>query len=241
MGNLFNVEGPVMRTLTKVADLLYLNLITLACCLPIITIGASMTALHYTALKIVRGENSYTVKNYFKSFKENFVQATIIWVMMLVVIALFVLDIFWIKYLPVQIQKAAWIVLIVMAAVVIFVTMYIFPVLAKFDNTIGRTIKNSFMISLMLFPKSVLMVIVNLVPAYVTIYQPQIFPLVPMFGFSAPAFVFALMYNKPFKKLEDMVLAANGEKDAVDPETDERIFKDELDECLIESQEEQQK
>ena len=78
MGRFFNLDSPVMVALTKMADLIIVNLLAFFCCLPIITVGASMTALHYVVLKIVRDEECYIVKGFFKSFKDNFKQATII-------------------------------------------------------------------------------------------------------------------------------------------------------------------
>ena len=78
MGKLFDYDHPFLRLLSRIADLFVLNLMTLVLCLPIITIGASITAAHYTALKLHRGEN-YVMPNFWKSFKENFKQSTIIW------------------------------------------------------------------------------------------------------------------------------------------------------------------
>ncbi len=53
---LFNLDSPLMRALGKMADLMWLNILTMVCCIPVFTIGASLTALHYMALKIVRDE-----------------------------------------------------------------------------------------------------------------------------------------------------------------------------------------
>ena len=71
MGKLFNIDSPVMRFLGKVADLMILNLVTLLCCIPVVTIGASLTAMHYVLLKMVRNEESYIVRSFFKSFKRD--------------------------------------------------------------------------------------------------------------------------------------------------------------------------
>ena len=81
---LFNLDSPLMQGLSKMADLMWLNVLTLLCCLPVVTMGASLTAMNYVALKIVRDEECYISKSFFKSFKENFKQATIIWLMILV-------------------------------------------------------------------------------------------------------------------------------------------------------------
>ena len=52
----FNLDSPVMQALGKMADLMWLNILTLICCIPVVTVGASLTAMHYMALKIVRNE-----------------------------------------------------------------------------------------------------------------------------------------------------------------------------------------
>ena len=84
MGRFFNLDSPVMVFLSKMADLMILNLLTLLLCIPIITAGDAITALYYMTIKIVKGEEGYIVRGYFKSFKENFKQATLIWLMVLV-------------------------------------------------------------------------------------------------------------------------------------------------------------
>jgi len=81
-----------MQGLGKVADLMILNILAMICCIPIFTTGAALTALHYMSLKIVRGEECYIVKGFFKSFKQNFKQATVIWLILLVAIFILVGD-----------------------------------------------------------------------------------------------------------------------------------------------------
>ena len=89
MGKIFDMDSPVMRFLSRMADLMIMNLVVTICCIPIVTIGASITAMHYVMLKLVRGEDGYIVKDFFKSFKQNFKQSTIIWLIMCVFIFVF--------------------------------------------------------------------------------------------------------------------------------------------------------
>ena len=83
MNRIFNMDNKFFVFMGRVADLIILNLVCLVCCIPIITIGASLTALYYVTLKMVRNEESYIIKSFFKSFRENFKQSTIINVIML--------------------------------------------------------------------------------------------------------------------------------------------------------------
>ena len=76
----------------KVADLFILNILCLICCIPIVTAGASITAMFYVTMKMVKNEESYIIKSFFKSFKQNFKQATVINLIMLVLAVILYVD-----------------------------------------------------------------------------------------------------------------------------------------------------
>ena len=92
MSRFFNPDNPIMEFIAKIFDLILLNLIFIFSCVPIITIGASTSALSYVTLKMVRNEEAYIVRSFFKSFKDNFKQATIINLIMIAVGAVLYLD-----------------------------------------------------------------------------------------------------------------------------------------------------
>ncbi len=198
--------------------------------------------MHYMALKIARDEECYITRDYFKSFKLNFRQATIIWLLMLFFILVLVGDFFILKNSQMQYGNVLSIILTVVAVLLLFTCTFVFPVLAKFDNTILRTIKNSFFIGVLQFPKTILMMILSLVPAVLFIFVPRIIPIVVLFCFTAPAWVSAKLYSKFFQKLEDQITGENAPEEAEEEagKEDERIFRDELDETLISESENSQ-
>ena len=112
-----SIDGPVMRFLGKVADMMILNLLVLICSIPIITMGASLTAMHYVALKVVREEESYITKDFFRSFKMNFKQATKLWLVVLVVGALIGYDIFIMTSTAVNIPAVIKVIILVVTAI----------------------------------------------------------------------------------------------------------------------------
>lgn len=232
---LFNLDSPLMQALGKMADLLWLNVLTMICCIPIFTVGASLTALNYMALKIARDEECYITKGFFKSFKENFKQATAIWLLMLVVILVLVGDFLIMRESGLEFSNVLRVIITVVAVLVVFTGLYVFPVLAKFENTIRRTIKNAFLMSIMQFPKTILMAILYLLPAVLFVLVYQVAPLAFLFGLSVPAWLSAKLYSKFFKKLEDQILEAAGGSQEGDE--DEHIFSDELEESLIDGTE----
>ena len=232
----FDLDSPLMQVLNKVADLLWLNILTLICCIPIVTVGASLTAMNYMALKIVRNEECYITKGFFKSFKQNFKQATAIWLLFLLAVLVLAGDFYIMKNSGIEFNIVIKVVIGIVALILAFTWMFVFPVLAKFDNTVIRTIKNAFVMSILQFPKTLLMIVMYALPILIGMLVPQAFPICFLFGLSAPAYVSALLYNKFFKKLEDQYIAATtpAEEEGAKEENAERIFKDELDESLIE-------
>lgn len=202
MGKFFNLDSPIMSGLSKLADLIWLNILAFICSIPIITIGASMTALNYVALKMVRDEEGYVTRAYFKSFKQNFRQATIIWLIMLLAAAVIIGDLVIFGFSGIVFPAWVKVALIAISVLGIFATMHVFPVLARFDNTILNTFKNSFFMGILSLPKTVLMMVIWAVPILISLYFFQAFPLVIGLGTSGPVFLSAMLYNKTFKRFE---------------------------------------
>lgn len=223
--SIFNMESSFMRALTRVADLMILNFITLICCIPVITAGAALTALHYMCLKMVREEEGYLLKGYFKAFRENLKQATLLWLLLLLAVGVIVTDVAVMYYAVIDFPFIIRIAILVVGFIVLCTSMYLFPMQAKFANSIPQTIKNAFMASMIQFPKTLLMVLMLFVPPGVILLSERFVPLVLVFFFSLHAYLSALLYNKFFLRMEDRnpvrrPVGAQGE--------DGRIFHDEL-------------
>ena len=137
MHGILNPEGPVMSFITKITYSAYLNLLWLICCLPIVTAGASTTALFYVTLKVAKNEEGSLTKSFFHSFRENFRQATVIWMILLAVGIVLGIDGY--IFYHMRFENAFWTVatavFLIAAAAYAIILMYIFPLLARFDNT----------------------------------------------------------------------------------------------------------
>lgn len=202
MSKIFDMDSPVMRVLNRVGDLLILNFLMIICCLPIITIGASFTAMHYVLLKIVRGEEGYLFRGFLKSFKQNFKQATILWLIMMAVIAVYVGDILIFNYSGMEFPTVLVVAVIAIAVIALMVASYVFPLLARFENTVGNTIKNAALMAFLNLPKTLLMLIVYALPFVIAYFSAYSIIFVIMFGYSVPAYVAAWLYSGVFKKFE---------------------------------------
>lgn len=210
MDKIFNEDSPFIKVLSTIADLLWLNILTLLGCLPIFTIGASLTAMHYVLLKIVRGEEGYITKGYFKSFSENFKQATGIWLIFLLILAVMGGDIFLVFYtnlefpsiFGVDFPTVIGIVLSILGVLFLMVWLYVFPILSHFENSVKNTIKNAFMFSIVSFPQTVLMILIYVIIFFVFYYISYLIPLALLLGISGPAYLCAFLYSGTFKKFE---------------------------------------
>ncbi|MBR4993315.1 MAG: YesL family protein [Lachnospiraceae bacterium] len=196
-----NIDSPLMRFLSRMGDLMLLNILTAILCLPIITAGAAITALHYVSLKMVRGEEGYIFKDYMRSFKQNFKQATAIWAIGLVIILIFVGD-YYILLNAENVPQGLGMIILAVSIIVFVVSRYIFPVLSHFENTTLKTIKNGVFMSLMAVPKAFCMAILEITPIVLLYFTVRVMPLVLLFGISLPAYLGAMLYNTTFKKFE---------------------------------------
>lgn len=149
----FSYDSKFSQILLKISGSCMLNLLWFVCSLPIVTIGASTTALYYASLKLVRDEDNHIVGQFFRSFKENFKQATVLWLILLGV-GLFLGADGYILYHLRQISTGPAAVLwtlvlaVVIAAAVVYtiVLLYVFPLLASVSNTNAAMLKNAFLI-----------------------------------------------------------------------------------------------
>ncbi|MCH5270887.1 MAG: DUF624 domain-containing protein [Lachnospiraceae bacterium] len=234
MGKLFDIESPLIQGLNKVADLMWLNVLTLICCIPIITAGAALTSAHYVALKIKRNEEGYISREFFKSFKMNFKQSTIIWLLVLLIAFIFLVDFYIIKEGGIVLSNVLQVVLMAICCLFVFTVIWVFPMQAKFVNSIKGTLKNALALSIIQIPRTLLMLVVYILPYVILYFTLQVFPLVFLFGISVPVYVSAILYNKMFKKLEENILERLEKEKAgetgndLQPETEEedKIFSD---------------
>lgn len=193
MSKLFRMDSPLMRFLTKIADLMVLNILFCVTSIPLITIGASWTALYSVTLKMVRDEEGSVSRSYFRSFRQNFRQATLLWLGVLVVLALLVLDI---RVLNGMSEGTAPGLLRVgveiLALLGIMVLQYLFPSLARFEASLADTLKNACMMVLAHLPKTALMTAAAVGAVWITLINNTTIAVGlmvwPLIGFSLMAF-----------------------------------------------------
>ena len=203
MNRLFNLDSPIMVFLGKVGDLIWLNVLTMICCIPIVTVGASITALHYVSIKMVRNEEGYLTKNFFKSFRQNFFQATVLWVLMLFILAVAGADFYFLSMMEGTVVEVVKIGLYAVFLLFLCSSIYWFPLLSKFENSLRNIVKNSLLLSIMHFPKTIgILLIHGVFIALYYFFTFRIMPVILLMGISLPAYAASYLFSGIFKKLE---------------------------------------
>lgn len=202
MGRFFNLDSPLMQFLSKMADLMILNVITLLLCIPVITAGDAVCALYYMTIKMVKGEECYIIRGYFKSFRDNFRQATILWIISILLGLILAGDFLILRNTSFSFGDVMMVLIMVVAIIYLFTMIYLFPVLSRFENSVKNTIKNSFLMSVLNLPKTILLFLINLAPVVLLLVTFQAMPFLIMFGFSVPAYVCSMLFVKIFKRFE---------------------------------------
>ena len=203
MGRFFSMDNKFFTFMNKVADLCILNIICLVCCIPIVTAGASITAMYYVTLKMVRNEEAYIVRSFFKSFKDNFKQATIINLIMIAVGAVLYLDLNVAKNMPGSAGQIFHVNFMAFVIIYYVLFLYVYPILARFYNTIRNTIKNALFMAIRHLPYTVVMVLIGLCPLlllFIGSYQIQstLFALFLVMGFGVIAYCNSFFLVKIF-------------------------------------------
>jgi len=195
MGGLFNMDGPFYKLGTLIFDMLLLNLIWLIFSLPIFTIGASTTALFYVCGKKVNSEDGYLFKDFWKSFKMNFKQSTIVWIIIMLVGFILYIDFKSINLME-GLNKYFFVLLLVVGFETLITIIYIFPVLSKFYIKTSNLIRTSFFMA----NKHLLTTISCILLIFLDVFLVIKVSFFILFMFSAYAYSASFLFKRVFDK-----------------------------------------
>ena len=170
MGELFNLDNKFFQGINKIIDCVCLSFLWVLLCIPVVTAGAATTALYYTVNKVIRNNRSYIWKEFWHAFRTNFKQSTLVWLIVIFIYAIMGID----CYIMFQYAKAGvsyGSLYIVFAVLMLIVTMwanYLFPYMARFENTLKAVLKNCVIMALLNLGKSVVLLVLFLAALVVT-------------------------------------------------------------------------
>lgn len=171
MSKLMDINGKLFQVMGRIGDLIVLNLLLLACSLPVVTIGAAITAVYDMSLRLLRGDEGHLIRGYFKAFRSNFKEATKLWLVCVAVITVIAGDLLVRSYLP-QFAPLLTIAAGIQGVVLLAAALYAFPLQARYENSIGRTLYNSVVLAIYNLPETVIMVLISLSAVLVFLFIP---------------------------------------------------------------------
>jgi len=205
MASIFAPDSALMRFLTRIADLMILNVLFLVTSLAVVTIPASLTALCFVSLRIASDTDRTIVGDYVRSFRQNFRQSTLIGLLIAAVGAALAAWYVVVTQLVSDgilrfVLLAVWYVLVFLAAMW---ALYVFPYLAKFEGTTREVLRNARLMSFRHPLAPLTVIVLSVLAAVVTIFSPQATGyglLWLLIGFAAIAFLGALVYSRVFER-----------------------------------------
>ncbi|MFI3207939.1 MAG: DUF624 domain-containing protein [Eubacteriales bacterium] len=204
MNSIFGMDSPLIRGLTKFADLVILNIVFLITCIPIFTIGTGITSMYEITLKMVKNQEPYIFKGYLDAFKSNFKKCTKIWLIVLALFIIFIVDLYIISANDGDLWRMLQIVIFGFTMFLWILIAYVFPLMAKFENTIKNTIVNAWYMVVKHFPTTITVVFFNtlflicmMYNAYTLVYGILAYLII---GFALIAYVNSIFLVKVFEK-----------------------------------------
>ncbi|WP_236023856.1 YesL family protein [Bifidobacterium miconis] len=203
MTKVFDQDNMFFRFMGVVFDLIQLNLLTLLCCLPIVTAGASLTAMHTVLWRMIRHEETYISRQFFASFKQNFKQATAVWAVLLLAIAVMAVDVFVTLQMPAGQRRIMFAFLAFVGVLFVGFAQWYFPMLSRYENTVGGHAKNAASLAIGCFPRTLceIVILVAFALAYMQWFV-YVIPFIIILGIALPEYCCAWLYNPVFQRLD---------------------------------------
>ena len=200
MGGLFNYNNQIFQFINKLLDFILLSILWFICCIPIVTIGASTTALYYVTFRIAKDEESYIARNFFHSFKANLKQATLLFIPLLIIGNILFFNItFWFS-IGSGVGTLIGIVLSFFSILYFIILLYVFPLLSKFENTLKQTIKNSLLIAFSNIDKTLMIALFTAIGFLILYFIPSSLLIMIFFGFAFLCYINSFIFLKIFDK-----------------------------------------
>lgn len=183
MNSLFSYNNKFFQAINKIADCFFLSVLCVVFSIPVVTAGASFTATYYTVNKVIKGNRGYVWRSFWESFKSNFKQSTIIWLICLLAGGILGIDAYITYHMLGNGDKLGvfYYIFLVMIVFLILWMVYLFSYTARFENSVKQTMKNCGIIAianlprtLMVFVEIVIFVIIFFFVPFVSIFSPAL-------------------------------------------------------------------
>ncbi len=203
MKKFFDVNNPLMRFLTLLVDLVIVNLMTLVFMIPIVTTGGSLAAMNYVLLHLRRKDETYVMRMFIKSFKENFKQGIPEGLLFLLMVCIAGVDLWAMHGSESRMLTFLMIIISIIAAFFIVVFVYVFALQSRYENTVKETFLNAFRLAVGNLLRTIVMMVLWVIWIGGMIYFHRFSMLVfVIYGLTLPGYLCTMLYDPVFAKLE---------------------------------------
>ena len=148
MDQLFSTDGIIYRFLNKTGNIILATVLWLVGCIPIVTIGTSTAALYYTMVKSVRREVGYVHSEFWRGYKLNFKKGVAATVLLLALGTIMAVEMRLVLENGVEVSRIWYTLSGLLTLLMILITLYLFPVMSRFEMKLGRLCMLSFVMSI---------------------------------------------------------------------------------------------
>ena len=200
-GGFFRYDGDFYTYTAKIFDMLLLNLLWLVGCLPVVTAGASFSALYFVTVHSVRGEGGGVFREFWRVWKRDLKASIPIW---LACLAMFLALMLNFGILRAQPSRLIWLFFIVFfALVLLFLTVFccwLFPAISTFDMPLKWQLRFSFFAGIKHLPLSFLLGLMAAALYFAMMALPWLIAVVPSVFALFSSFILEPVFSKHLPK-----------------------------------------
>ena len=208
---LFDPDSPLAFALGKLSDVILCNVMFILFSMPVFTIGASMTALCSCMMKLVEDtEDAMVARDFWRAFKKNFKQATVLWLLLLLVILVLV-SFYYTANAVIEVLGRLYLLPYFLLLVLFLCgVQYVFPILARYQLRLRDVLKNAWLLSIAALPWTLCALAVSFVFLFLTfktMSADMCLFIWAFFGFALVVYLCSFFYRKAFQKLDPVIAA----------------------------------
>lgn len=215
---IFRYNSPLMTFLSRLGDIMILNILYLVCCLPVITAGAASTALYSCVLNLDEPTEQPVFRRFFRAFCAGFGKSTALFAIWTAGMLLVLLNGWFYLYLLRNLESWFRVLTLLPAVLILLTSSYLFPLQAGFENSLPQLLKNAVSLTVVHLPATVVITLLNCIPGLLLYFKTDVFLYLwavwTLFGFALIAYLNGYFLKKIFRMhLPEKTTEEENEKD----------------------------
>ena len=176
MRKLFDIDSPLLAFLSHVMDAILINLLVIVCSLPLVTVGAAITAANKAVQSVIFDTDTHIFRVYFTEFRNSIKRGILSGLLFLLACCVLICDFIWIyNHAAGMAGLLLYILLTILLILVISVFMHLYLLMARYDNSLRAHLYNAFALSVANPIRTLLLVILHALPLLIFLVSPSMF------------------------------------------------------------------